>query len=174
MVLQALVLPLPAFIITFTNAWLYGWAWGAALSWSGAMLAALLCYGLARWFGRPLVESLVGGRNLAAADAFFTRYGAQAVLITRLIPVISFDLVSYAAGLTSVGLWTFFWATGLGQLPATLVYSYVGQSLGQGAQVFLWGLSLAFVFVTAGWGLRSWLQSRRVSVDPAPGEEGRG
>ena len=38
----------------------------------------------------------------------------------------SFDLVSYAAGLTSMGFWGFFWATGLGQLPATLVYSYVG------------------------------------------------
>ena len=138
MVLQALAAPLPAFVITFTNAWIWGWAWGALISWSGAMIGAVICFYLAKWFGRPLVEKLVGNTSLEISDRFFNRYGRYGVLITRLIPVISFDLISYAAGLTNMGLWEFFWATGIGQLPATIVYSILGQNITSGAKYGLW------------------------------------
>lgn len=134
MVLQALAAPLPAFVITFANAWIWGWLWGAVISWTGAMLGAVVCFYLARWFGRPLVERLVGKHALAMSDRFFARYGKHAVLIARLIPIISFDLISYAGGLTNMGLWQFFWTTGLGQLPATIVYSILGENITSGAK----------------------------------------
>lgn len=134
MVLQGLAAPLPAFVITFANAWIWGWAWGALISWTGAMIAAVLCFYLAKWFGRPLVERMVGTRALAISDRFFDRYGKYTVLIARLIPVVSFDLISYAAGLTNLTFWNFFWATGLGQLPATIVYSFLGENITSGAK----------------------------------------
>ncbi len=138
MVLQALAAPLPAFVITFANAWIWGWAWGALISWSGAMIGAVICFYLARWFGRPLVERMVGKKALEISDRFFNRYGRYAVLIARLIPVISFDLISYAGGLTNMSLWQFFWTTGLGQLPATIVYSILGENITSGAKYRLW------------------------------------
>lgn len=141
MVLQALAAPLPAFVITFANAWIWGWAWGALISWTGAMIGAVICFYLAKWFGRPLVERLVGAKSLKMADRFFTKYGRFAVLIARLIPVVSFDLISYAAGLTSMGLWEFFWATGLGQLPATIIYSILGENITSGAKYGFWVFS---------------------------------
>lgn len=134
MVLQALAAPLPAFVITFANAWIWGWAWGALISWSGAMIGALICFYLARWFGRPLVSKMVGEKPLGMSDKFFARYGKYAVLIARLIPVVSFDLISYAAGLTNMTLWNFLWATALGQLPATIVYSFLGENITSGAK----------------------------------------
>ena len=66
------------------------------------------------------------------------------ILICRLLPFVSFDLVSYAAGLTSMSFWSFFIATGIGQLPATLVYSYVGGMLTGGARLFVTGLMILF------------------------------
>ena len=60
------------------------------------------------------------------------------------MPFISFDIVSYAAGLTSMGFWGFFIATGIGQLPATIVYSYVGGMLTGGARLFVTGLLILF------------------------------
>lgn len=138
MVLQALAAPLPAFVITFANAWIWGWAWGALISWSGAMVGAVICFYLARWFGRPLVERMVGKKALEMSDRFFDRYGKFAVLIARLIPVVSFDLISYAGGLTNMSLWQFFWTTGLGQLPATIVYSILGENITSGAKYGLW------------------------------------
>ncbi|WP_228409465.1 TVP38/TMEM64 family protein [Radiobacillus deserti] len=127
MVFQSVIAPLPAFVITFTNGIVFGWLWGALLSWSSAMLGATLCFYLAKWFGRPLVERLVSKKALFWWDAFFEKYGSYSILIARLVPVISFDLVSYGAGLTTVTFWRFFWATGLGQMPATILYSYLGE-----------------------------------------------
>ena len=63
------------------------------------------------------------------------------MLIARLIPLISFDVVSYAAGLTSMRLTPFLVATGIGQLPATVVYSLLGQNIGEGPRAALWTVS---------------------------------
>lgn len=128
MVFTSIVAPLPAFVITFTNGLLFGWAFGALLSWSSAMLGAIACYYIAKFLGRPVVEKIVTKKALQWWDGFFDKYGSHSIFLARLIPVISFDLVSYAAGTTSITFWRFFWATGLGQLPATLLYSYLGKN----------------------------------------------
>ncbi len=144
MVFQSVAAPLPAFLITFANAGLFGWIYGAILSWSSAMVGAVLCFYIARWYGRSTVEKLTSRQALEHVDAFFAQYGNYAVLIARLLPFISFDIVSYAAGLTSMNFWSFFWATGIGQLPATLVYSYVGGMLTGGVKLFVTGLLILF------------------------------
>lgn len=144
MVFQSVAAPLPAFLITFANAGLFGWIKGALLSWSSAMAGAAVCFYIARWYGRTTVEKLTSRQALEHVDAFFEQYGKYAVLIARLLPFISFDIVSYGAGLTSMSFWPFFWATGLGQLPATLVYSYVGGMLTGGVKLFVTGLLILF------------------------------
>lgn len=166
MVFQSIIAPLPAFVITFANGLLFGWGWGAALSWSSAMAGAVLCYLLARFLGRPVVEKLVSKAALDWMDGFFNRYGKHTVFIARLIPVVSFDLVSYSAGLTSIGFWPFFWATGLGQLPATLLYSYLGQSATGTVKI----LFMLFVVVTALAVLGMILRPKLAPVTPKRGE----
>lgn len=163
MVLQALVLPVPSFVLTLANGLLFGTLWGALLSWSSAMVAAVLCYYISRLFGRPLVVKLVGERPLDLTDRFFQRYGKHAVLIARLIPGISFDVVSYAAGLSSIGLWGFVLATGIGQMPGTIVFSFLGETVPQAARVGLWILVGVMVLVTLGLALRSRLEEGLLS-----------
>lgn len=68
----------------------------------------------------------------------------MSILIARLLPFISFDIVSYAAGLTSISFLEFIVATGLGQLPATIIYSYVGGMLTGGAKLLVTGLFILF------------------------------
>lgn len=144
MLFQSVVAPLPAFLITFSNAALFGWIKGAILSWSSAMAGAALCFFIAKWFGRSMVEKLTSKSALENIDDFFKRYGSYTILIARLLPFISFDIVSYAAGLTSISFRSFFWATGVGQLPATIIYSYAGEMLAGGAQKFVLGLLILF------------------------------
>ena len=144
MVLQSVVAPLPAFLITFANAALFGFWKGALLSWSSAMVGAALCFFIARSLGREAVEKLTSKGALKNIDDFFKRHGKQSILIARLLPFISFDIVSYAAGLSSVSFLGFWVATGLGQLPATLVYSYVGGFLTGGAKLLVTGLLILF------------------------------
>ena len=144
MVFQSLIVPLPAFIITFANAGLFGWIRGAVLSWSSTMAGAALCFFIAKYYGRSVVEKLTRKFALDSIDVFFKKYGKYAILIARLLPFVSFDIVSYAAGLTSMSFWSFFWATGLGQLPATIVYSYVGGMLTGTVKTFVMGLLILF------------------------------
>lgn len=144
MIFQSIAAPLPAFLITFANANLFGWWQGAILSWTSAMAGAVVCFYIARILGRDVAEKLTSKSGLAQIDTFFEQYGKNTILICRLLPFISFDIVSYAAGLTSMSFTSFFIATGIGQLPATIVYSYVGGMLTGGAKLFVTALMILF------------------------------
>ena len=161
MVLQSVIAPIPAFLITLSNAAIFGWVKGAILSWSSAMAGAALCFYIARGVGRDAVEKLTSKFALKDIDGFFEKYGKHTILIARLLPFISFDLVSYAAGLTSMNFWSFFIATGIGQLPATIVYSYVGGMLTGGAQLLMSGLLILFALSIAIYvGKKVWNEKR--------------
>lgn len=108
------------------------------------MVGAALCFFIARILGRDVVEKLTSKKALDTADAFFERYGKHTIIVCRLLPFISFDLISYAAGLTSIRFWSFWVATGIGQLPATLVYSYFGQNLSSGGKIIFITLLMMF------------------------------
>ncbi|EQK46410.1 MULTISPECIES: TVP38/TMEM64 family protein [Paraclostridium] len=140
MILQSVAAPLPAFLITFANAALFGWVKGALLSWTSAMAGAALCFYIARFLGRDTVEKLTSKFAIDSVDEFFNKYGKHTILIARLLPFMSFDLVSYAAGLTSMSFISFFIATGIGQIPATIIYSYVGDMLTGGAKLMMMGI----------------------------------
>ena len=144
MVLQSIAAPIPAFLITLSNAAIFGWWQGAILSWSSAMAGAALCFFIARVLGRDAVEKLTSKGAMESVDVFFEKYGNRTIVVCRLLPFISFDFVSYAAGLTNMRFWSFFIATGIGQLPATIVYSYVGGTLTGGAQKLFVGLLTLF------------------------------
>ena len=144
MIFQSVAAPLPAFLLTLANANLFGWWQGAILSWSSAMAGAAVCFFIARILGRDAAERLTSKAGIAQIDTLFEKYGRNTILICRLLPFISFDIVSYAAGLTSRSFGSFFLATGIGQLPATIVYSYVGGMLTGGAQLLMTGLLILF------------------------------
>ncbi len=53
-------------------------------------------------------------------------HGAIIILVLRLIPLISFDAISYAAGLSSISFPKFLLATALGMTPGTFLFVYLG------------------------------------------------
>ncbi len=144
MVFQSVMAPLPAFLITFANAAIFGWWQGAILSWTSSMAGAVLCFYIARGLGRDVVERFAGTGALASVEGYFKKYGSKTILVCRLLPFVSFDAVSYFAGLTPIKLLPFLIATGLGQLPATIIYSYVGGMLTGGVKYFVTGLLCIF------------------------------
>ena len=144
MVFSSILAPLPAFMITLSNAAIFGWWQGAILSWSSAMAGAALCFFISRILGRDVVEKIAGKGALAGVEGYFKKYGTRTILICRLLPFVSFDAVSYFAGLTPMGFLAFFVATGIGQTPATIVYSYVGGMLTGGAKLLMIGLLCLF------------------------------
>ena len=113
--------PFPAEFVAVANGMLFGVVWGVVITWTGAMLGAFAAFGLARLLGRPFVARVVRGKdNWRRIDQWTVDQGWQVLLISRFIPVIAFNLVNYAAGLTGVSWLTFAWTTALGILPVTV------------------------------------------------------
>ena len=127
MVLQAVLAPVPAFLLAFANGLAFGAFRGGVLTLASATLAAILCFGIARGLGRDAVIGLVGRRVIAKTDRWFERWGWWSIPLARLLPLISFDVVSYAAGLTSIRFRSFLAATVIGAAPASFAYSYLGE-----------------------------------------------
>jgi uncharacterized membrane protein YdjX (TVP38/TMEM64 family) len=164
MVLHSFV-PFPAELVAVANGMLYGPVWGTMITWSGAMLGACLAFGLTRWLGRPFLHAMVTPRHRDAIDRWALRQGGGALLISRFVPVISFNLINYAAGLTAISWWTFIWATGLGILPLTFLMVLMGDRLWSGdLGPWLWLLLTA----VSGWLIWWWLVGRRRPVEPVP------
>ena len=109
MVFSSVAAPLPAFLITLSNAAIFGWWQGAILSWSSAMAGAALCFFISRGLGRDMVERFAGKGALASVETYFEKYGSRTVLVCRLLPFVSFDAVSYFAGLTPIRFTAFLW-----------------------------------------------------------------
>jgi len=134
MVLHSFV-PLPAEIIPLANGMLFGPLIGIALTWAGAMLGAALSFALARWLGRGFVRLVLSEARFQRLAQIVPRPGT--LLYVRLVPLISFNLVNYAAGLMGVSWWTFLWTTALGILPLTVAMVLLGGAMLR-APLWLW------------------------------------
>ena len=138
MALHSLV-AFPAEIVAFIAGQLFGLVWGTIYVWIGAMIGAALAFGLARMFGRAFVVGLLPVSAQARLEQWSATDSALTLLTARLIPIIAFNLINYAAGLTKVGWWTFLWTTGIGILPLTILFVYLGERMRE-ASWGDWGL----------------------------------
>ena len=143
MVVQAVAAPIPAILVAFANGLTFGVFWGGLLTVAGQTLAAIVCFGIARALGRGPVEALSGRLGLEAADRWFTRWGARGIIVLRLVPGISFDVISYGAGLTGIGWRSFVAATAIGVAPQAFLYAYL----------ILEAPRTAWIFYAASWGV---------------------
>jgi uncharacterized membrane protein YdjX (TVP38/TMEM64 family) len=148
MMLAILVSPIPSAPIAMAAGAVYGHAWGTLYVVVGAEAGALAAFAIARllgkavlhrWFGERLPASMIGSQNALTLIVF----------ASRLLPFVSFDLVSYAAGLTLLSAWRFGLATLAGIIPASFLLAHFGHELSGGeADVFLY-TALGLGLITA-------------------------
>ncbi|MFP4072344.1 MAG: TVP38/TMEM64 family protein [Desulfovibrionales bacterium] len=119
------VSPLPSAPIALAAGALYGHTWGTVYVTIGALTGALIAFSLARALGRDAVQRWLG-RHLSMPSASSQNSLMLTVFIFRMIPFISFDIVSYAAGLTSITWWRFSIATAAGVIPVSFLLAHFG------------------------------------------------
>jgi uncharacterized membrane protein YdjX (TVP38/TMEM64 family) len=164
MVAQAVIAPLPGSLIAAANGVVFGLWWGTLLSWTGGLLGGTASFWLARLLGRDAVNRLAGAR-LERANQLSEQDGFWIVLIARLVPLISFDFVSYLAGLSRLTYRRFLLATAIGMLPGTFAWTALGHDLTL-ARASTWRLSLiGLFFVVASLMGRWWLRRNRGRID---------
>jgi len=147
MIAQSVILFLPAFPIFVVNALAFGPLWGTLLSWSSAVLGSILCFAIAKTLGRPVVQRLVNKVHLETADATLKRYEKYIVLLFGFLPVISFDVISYAAGLTALAYWEFIPLVCIAQVPSALFYSLLVNKIDKGALDAYWIIAASLFFL---------------------------
>ena len=119
----------PAEIVDAAAGFLYGFFPALLLMMVGWLLSGLLCFAVGRSVARPLLDRWLGAERFERTEAAIERGGVTLLLVVRLIPIVPFSLVSYAAGAARVPVWRFAWTTAVGYLPITAISVYFGTKL---------------------------------------------
>lgn len=148
MVVAVVASPIPSAPIALAAGAAYGHYAGAAYVAIGSELGAMIAFLIARNLGRDAVVKVLGSK------ADYGLLGAQNALTvivfsSRLLPFISFDAMSYAAGLSSLQLWRFLLATFAGIIPASFVLAHFGSEAMSGDFGAAEWLTLGLGFLTA-------------------------
>jgi uncharacterized membrane protein YdjX (TVP38/TMEM64 family) len=161
--LLATVLMLPGSILTLGAGFAYGPVVGLLLVSPASVFAATVAFGLGRTVARGWVSRRVAANpRFAAIDDAVAQGGFKMVLLLRLSPIVPFNFLNYALGLTRISLGRYVLASFLGMLPGTFLYVYLGSLVTSASQLLTanraekppwvqalyWGGLLATVVVT--------------------------
>ena len=125
MAIAVIINPIPSAPIALASGAVFGHTWGTIYVVAGAAIGAAGAFWIARLLGQELLVRLFGKKIMLGW------LGSQIILmalvfVSRLIPFLSFDLVSYGAGLTQIKAWRFLLATLLGLVPASFLLAHFG------------------------------------------------
>ncbi|WP_197722161.1 TVP38/TMEM64 family protein [Sulfuriflexus mobilis] len=145
MMVAIIMSPIPSAPIALAAGAIYGHTTGTIYIVIGSVLGATTAFFIARiagiditrrWLGDRYGKGLIGSQNMLMAIIF----------ISRLLPFISFDMISYAAGVTSLSFWRFAIATIAGIIPASFLLAHFGSELAS-AESYRIGLTILLLSV---------------------------
>ena len=119
---------LPSTPLNLTGGAIFGSVWGTVWTSIAAILAAVLSFGFSRTIGRKLVEQKLAGK-WESLDREMYQGGFFYMFAIRLLPLIPYGIVNFAAGLTSIKFRDYFFGTLLGTVPGILPFVMMGAGL---------------------------------------------
>ena len=127
-----IIMPFAGYLVSTGRFDLYLAATAGAI---GCNVGSIFAYEVGKRGGRPLAERwgryvLIGPGELDMADRFFARWGNQAVLIGRLLPVIR-SFIAFPAGVARMKLIPFHIYTFIGSWPWCFGLAWLGMKLGE-------------------------------------------
>ncbi len=123
------ILP-PIAILSLSAGIAFGKVWGAVFLMSGAMLGTSATFFISRIFGRAFIERLTKGR-LKNLDDLLGRRGFLTILFFRVVPLLPYEVLNYASGLSKIKFRDYSLATFLGLIPGVVVSAFFGGTLGE-------------------------------------------
>jgi uncharacterized membrane protein YdjX (TVP38/TMEM64 family) len=119
----------PAEIVDAAAGFAYGFFPALALMTVGWLLNGVICWAIGRSVARPLLDRWFGEERFQRVERSIERGGPTLLIAMRLIPILPFSIVSYAAGAARVPIGRFLWTTAVGYLPITALSVYFGTRL---------------------------------------------
>jgi uncharacterized membrane protein YdjX (TVP38/TMEM64 family) len=146
MVIQTIIAPISSeALLLFAGALGMGIVEVTVFGGIGLVIGAVIAFLIGRYGGRPIIDKMVGKKWTTAIDSWITENGARTILITRLVPFIPFDLISYISGVTSLSFKSYFTATVIGAFPRCLILAVLGDVAGRFLAVI--GFSIELIIV---------------------------
>jgi uncharacterized membrane protein YdjX (TVP38/TMEM64 family) len=160
MIVAVVVGPIPTLPVSATAGLAFGVLTGTAIAATGALIGAMAAFLIARFVGREVICKRFPDNPVFAREGS-QRFLTITIFLTRLIPVFSFALISYAAGITAIHAWRFAAATLIGMLPMTIVFAGLGNTF---ALHPIWtviaGLAILAVMIWLPWSISRHPDSR--------------
>ena len=128
MVLAVVISPIPSLPLDLAAGAVFGPYLGTAYVVIGAEIGAILSFLIGRALGRDVISKLLRV-DVTFCEKCSNHHLGVLIFVSRLLPVFSFDVISYGAGLTTMSLRTFAWTTLLGMIPSTFALTYLGSSV---------------------------------------------
>ena len=144
MAVAVVVSPIPSLPLDLAAGATFGPFLGTTYAVLGAEIGAIISFLIARALGRELLSKLLR-REVVFCEKCSDRHLMILLVVARLLPVFSFDVISYGAGLTNVSLKVFALATLVGMIPPTFALTYLGSSV----VTVQWPLILAGIVMVA-------------------------
>lgn len=119
------VLLFPGSVLTLVGGFLFGPIWGVVFNMAGAMIGATLSFLLARYLAADWISRKLG-RKLSIVMNGIENNGWQFVAVVRLLPILPFNFLNYALGLTKISLPQYSVASFIFMLPGCVAYTYLG------------------------------------------------
>ena len=139
--------PLPSAPVALAAGAVYGHLLGTIYIVVGAEIGAIIAFFIARWAGYDFTRRYFGETGALRRIRSQNTLTAM-VFVSRLIPFVSFDLVSYAAGLSPIHPWRFALATLLGLIPVSFTLAHFGAELESASTPVVVGVVVAIGLLT--------------------------
>ncbi|SFS72316.1 TVP38/TMEM64 family protein [Marininema halotolerans] len=140
----------PATVLAVASGITFGPWWGTLLDASGSLAGAMVAFSLARWLGKETVSRWLN--QFTHWERWMVDEGFRTIVISRLIPFLPFDAISYGAGFSNIKVNDYFWATVIGILPGAFVFNVLGYSLHDlFSPLFFASLGAALVLAISPW-----------------------
>ena len=128
-VVEVLVAPIPGTLLYAPAGALFGGFLGGTLSLIGNTLGAAIACGVGSALGEGALARRIEGTKLAAYRTAIQQRGLWVVLLLRINPLTSSDLVSYMAGAVGVPIWRVALGTFIGMAPLCYAQSYLAEQI---------------------------------------------
>jgi uncharacterized membrane protein YdjX (TVP38/TMEM64 family) len=126
----------------------------------GLIIGAVIAFYIAKIGGKPIVAKLIGEKWINRVDKWVEKNGVKAILLSRLIPIIPFDLISYISGVTSLDFKYYLLATIIGSFPRAFILAAMGVSAKTILNVIGIGLELTIVLGVIGFIILTYLDRK--------------
>jgi uncharacterized membrane protein YdjX (TVP38/TMEM64 family) len=142
-VVEVVVAPIPGLMLYAPGGLIFGPWLGGSLALAGNVIGAGISCGMTRSLGMTRLKHVTGDARVEALQGILEHRGDLLIILLRLNPLTSTDLLSYAAGFTRIPIWRVMLSTGIGLAPLCFIQSWLSDSLFNKWPWLLWPL-LAF------------------------------